>query len=339
MRLFMRKTALLLLLLAAGSSWPQSSQPSSQTARQALIEMFFGKTQGTFVKHLPQATREALERSGALATLRQYSTMTSQFQTQGQDIHTFETGPILLAGENRTTGQKFEIAVEKERESGSGEQDDIEVAFRTYKNDELQRTPFMPRVNFTMTREAQLWTLNEISVTLRLPLADPDLLKAITERMQPQMGPQVTAGQYSGLQRSGAASPTVGNEPNALAASDSVVIDAIRTILAAEAAYASRYPQTGYACTLSSLDGFGSGEPNEHQAMLIGSGLASGKKYGYVFTLSRCAGAPVTSYRLTAAPNSTVYGQKVFCADQSGLIRSSAEGNAVTCAAAGTPIP
>jgi hypothetical protein len=102
--------------------------------------------------------------------------------------------------------------------------------------------------------------------------------------------------------------------------------------------YASSYPAAGFTCTLSSLDGFGGGEPNERQAMLINSGLASGKKFGFVFTLSGCAGSPATGFHLTAAPNGTLYGRKAFCADQSGVIRSSDDGNPATCLASGTPI-
>jgi hypothetical protein len=49
----------------------------------------------------------------------------------------------------------------------------------------------------------------------------------------------------------------------------------MRAILTAEIAYATSY-QGCFTCTLSDLDGFGGGEPNEHQAMLINSGLASG---------------------------------------------------------------
>jgi hypothetical protein len=37
-----------------------------------------------------------------------------------------------------------------------------------------------------MKQESRVWKLNEIAVTIRLPLADPDLLKTITEKMKPQ---------------------------------------------------------------------------------------------------------------------------------------------------------
>src|SRR5262249_46023363 len=120
--------------------------------------------------------------------------------------------------------------------------------------------------------------------------------------------------------------------------SDASITNAMRTILTAEITYASTYRSVGYTCTLSDLDGFGGGEPNEHQAMLIGSGLASGKKFGYVFTLSGCASAPAQSFHLIAAPNGTGFGHRAFCSDQTGVIRSSADGNAATCLASGTPV-
>lgn len=310
-------------MLWAGSSGAQPTEAAPQTARQALLEMFFSKTPGTLVKHLPMTTRTALEKSGALASLQQYSVMASQLQTQGQNVQTFETGSVLLSGEDPKTGQKVEITVEND--ALRGDQDDIELSFQVYKNGQAQRTPFMPQVTFSMKQEAQIWKLNEISVTIHLPLADPDFLKAITEKMTPQAG---ASGAFT-------ARPEISGQP---AGNDATVVAAMRTILTAEVAYASTYPNVGYSCTLSNLDGFGGGEPNEHQAMLINSGLASGKRYGYVFTLAGCGGTPATSFHLTATPNGNSYGRKAFCADQAGVIRSSGDGNAATCLASGAPV-
>src|SRR5579864_5444362 len=142
------------------SAAQQNTAP--QTARQALLEMFFSKTPGTLVKHLPEATRAALEKSGAMVTLQQYSLMASQFQTQGQTLKTFETGSLLLSGEDPKTGQKVEIAVEDD--ALRGDQDDIELSFQTYKDGQAQRTPFMPRITFSMKQEARTWRLNEVAV-------------------------------------------------------------------------------------------------------------------------------------------------------------------------------
>ncbi|HTS37122.1 MAG TPA: hypothetical protein VMH04_15715 [Candidatus Solibacter sp.] len=303
----------------------QQSQ-SAQTARQALLEMFFSKTPGTFAMHLPAATRAALEKSGALASLQQYSVMASQMQTPGQNLQTFETGSVLLSAENPKTGDKVEITVEND--ALRSDHDDIEMAFHVYKNGKEESTPFMPQMTFTMKQESHVWTLNEIAVTVHLPLADPTLLKAITEKMTPQVtGVRMTS--------SSTALSSHPETPSQSAGSDAMVLAAMRTILTAENTYASRYPNVGFTCSLSSLDGFGSGEPNERQAMLINSGLASGKRYGFVFTLSECSGTPATAFRLTAAPSGNVWGRKAFCSDQTGKIKSSEDGNAASCVASG----
>jgi hypothetical protein len=326
---------LVIATLWAGSSWAGTTasapQAAPQTARQALIEMFFSKTPGTLVKHLPVVTRAALEKSGALVSLQQYSTMATQLQTQGQNVQTFETGSVLLSGENPKTGDKVEITVENDAQRG--DQDDIEVSFQVYKNGAAQKSPFMPQITFSMKQEAEVWKLNEISVTIHVPLADPDFLKAITEKMTPQAGTgatEMTSATGTFVPRSEVSAQTGG--------SDAMVIAAMGTILTAEVTYATRYPAIGYSCTLSDLDGFGGGTPNEHQAMLINSGLASGKRYGFVFTVSGCGGTPATSFRLTAAPNGNSYRRKAFCADQSGVIRSASDGNPATCMASGTPV-
>jgi hypothetical protein len=285
--------------------------------------MFFSKTPGTLIKHLPPATRDALEKSGALANLQQYSNLISQLQTQGQTVKTFETGSLLLVAEDPKTGQKAEITVEND--ALHGDRDDIEATFHASKNGQEQMSPFAPQIIFSMKQEEQVWTLNEISITLHLPLADPTLLKAITEGMKPKASASTTFV----TQTQGTSAP---------AGSDALVVAAMRAILTAERTYATSYPAIGFTCTLSDLDGFGGGDPNEHQAMLINSGLASGKRYGFVFTLSGCGANSATSFRLSAVPNANTFGRKTFCADQSGMIRSSEEGNPAACLANGTAV-
>lgn len=332
----MRRLALCLVLVMFGAgSLPaqvsaaaqETAQPAvPQTARQALLEMFFSKTPGTLVKHLPAATRAALEKSGALKSLEQYSLLMSQLQTQGQTVQTFETGSILLSSENSKSGQKVEVTAESD--ALRGDEDDIEVSFQVYKDETAQKGPFMPHITFSMKQESQVWTLHEISITLHIPLADPDFLKTITEKMTPQIGAAKATGAFTPR---GEASAQFGG-------ADEMVIAAMRSILTAEVTYARSYPNVGFTCTLSDLDGFGGGEPNEHQAMLINSGLASGKRYGFVFALSGCSGTPATSFHLTATPNGNSYGRKAYCADHSGVLRSSGDGNPATCMASGTPV-
>jgi hypothetical protein len=324
----MRKFASMLILSALATSsaaWAQSPEiPTPQTARQALLEMFSIKGSGTFVKHLPAATLSALAKSGAMQTLQQYSVLASQFHASANQsqMETFEAGPVLLTTDDPKTGQKVEVVVEKD--SLQGDEDNIELSFRTYKNKQLQRTPFMPRIVFEMKMESGVWTLNEILFSMRLPLTDPDFLKSVTDNIKPRTVATTP------IQLQSQPTITFGNDP--------MIVAAMRTILSAENTYRNTYSAVGYTCTLSDLDGFGAGEANEHQAMLIASGLASGKKYGYVFTLSGCGVSPATSLHLAAAPASNSVGRRAFCADQSAAIRYSSDGNPETCFANGTPV-
>lgn len=319
----MRKTlcSLVLMIFGLPTSWAQQSAP--QTARQALLEMFFSQEAGTFVKHLPQATRTALEQSGAMANVAGYSMLVSQMHNQHQNFQTFETGPVLLSGEDPKTGQKVEIRVASDRLRG--DRDDIGLSFLMYKEGQPQRTPYMPEIVFSMKQESEIWKLNEVTLTIHLPLADPDLLKTFMENMKKQAAAKVAM--------------TERNEtPVPPADSDDKIVSAMKTILAAEATYAATYPAVGFTCTLSDLDGFGGNGPNEHQAMLINSGLASGRRHGYVFTLAGCGVSPATRFRLTAVPNSNVLGRKAFCSDQSSVIRTSADANPATCETTGVAL-
>jgi hypothetical protein len=318
-------TLLTFSLAACALGAAQVSQTSSpQTARQALMEMFSTKGSGTFVKHLPAATLIAVESAGALKSLQQYSTLASQFHSTGNQLETFETGPVLLANDDTKTGQRVEVIVDSD--SMQGNEDNIELSFRTYKDKQLQRTPFMPRMTFCMKMESGVWKLNEILFSVRVPLADPDFLKSITDGMKSRTA-AMTQTQPQG-------------QPSAITfGGDSAVVTSMRRILTAESTYKSTYASVGYTCMLSDLDGFGGGEPNEHQAMLIASGLASGKKQGYVFTLSGCNGTPANWLHLAAVPAGNTFRRRAFCTDQSGEVRYAADGSAATCQASGIPLP
>jgi hypothetical protein len=329
-----------IFLMCANNSWAQQdkAETTPQTARQALMEMFFSKAEGTFAKHLPAATIAALEKAGVLTTIQQYSAMLHAMQTQGKSVETFDTGSVLLTTEDPKTGEKSDITVEND--SLQGDQDDIELTFHGYKNGQEQRTPFMPHLTFSMKMESGVWKLNEISMTMHLPLADPDLLKAFTENMKSHQQLGSSGGSFhndggSHVDFAPHAETSVSFQP----ANDAQVIAAMRNIVNAENVYSGTYHAVGYTCTLSDLDGFGGGAPNEHQAMLINSGLAGGHKYGYVFTLSGCGVPPAKSFTLTAAPGGNLYGSHpAYCTDQNGAIKYSADGNAARCQNNGMPV-
>jgi hypothetical protein len=191
----------------------------------------------------------------------------------------------------------------------------------------------MPHMTLSMKMESGIWKLNEISVTIRVPLTDPDLLKTISDGMKAHAVTTSASAQPPPMQI------TMQPQTHSFGSgSDASVLTSMRTILTAEITYSATYPTVGFTCALSELDGFGGGEPNEHQAMLINSSLAGGKRYGYTLQLSQCGGTPANSFHLTATPIGEAYGRRAFCTDQSGAIKASADGNAATCVSSGTPV-
>jgi hypothetical protein len=331
----MTGTGKLLTLIFSGtffllfSSPSASAQPPPQSARQALLEMFFSKTPGTFEKHLAQATRAALRKAGTASSasmLSGFSDLGSHF-SPGQELQTFEAGPTLVLIEDPQAHSKFEITVE--RDDLRGDEDEIELAFHGSKNGETQIAGAKFRLSLIMKQEAGSWRLNEVSVTAGVSLTDPEFLKAVTTSMRPSAAMGSSAVPASG--EPAVAATNAANEASA--------VSALRTLNTAELAYAASFPGHGFTCTRSDLGGMGGGNgPSEHEAMLIDPRLASGKKNGYVFALGGCDGTPASRYNITAVPADPSAGTRAFCSDDSAAIRFSADGNANSCLTIGKPL-
>jgi hypothetical protein len=300
-------------------------RPAPQTARQALLEMFFSKTPGTFEQHLPEATRAAMHKGSAdTSMLGSLSLLTSQMHAQGQDFQTFDTGSTLLIFEDHRQNTKFEISVESD--DLQADRDDIVLGFHASKNGETQTSGVTPALTLTMKPESGTWRLTDLAVTVQLSLTNPEFLKAISTPRAGASGPS--------FHSVSSASPTI-TPTSGLTAPTSMHI-----LLAAEKSYAKRYPSVGYTCSLADLGGMGAGgEPGEHQAMLINPRLASGKKDGYAFTLAECKGKPAATFKLTAAPTEENRGMPAYCSDETLVIRSDRDGSSGACFNSGVPVP
>jgi type IV pilus assembly protein PilA len=93
--------------------------------------------------------------------------------------------------------------------------------------------------------------------------------------------------------------------------------------------YSETYPSHGYSCSLRALGGDPSaGQPTAEAAQLLQGDLASGIKFGYIFTISNCAKVSlsgterITGYTVTAVPQTVgKTGHRGFCSDASGVIK------------------
>jgi len=285
---------------------PQAMPAPPQTARQALLEMFIAPKPGALEKHLPEITRKTLMSGGdpmKSDVLREFVNFSAGFTANQKSLSTFDEGPILFAMEPAGQQEKLEVLVE--RDDLMGEVDEIELSPRVYKEGALQSLPVVPRFTFSMKQEKEIWKLNEIAVTLRIPLADEDYLNGLKKRQDQAMEP--------------------------------MAVGSIRTINTAEITYAASYPDRGFTCNLAELGGAG-GEPTPEHAMLIDDTLASGEKGGYKFSISGCDAHPAARYQVTAVPSDSDSGLRAFCSDESAVVKYDADGKAATCLTAGVPL-
>ena len=345
----MKKPIILILnlfLVILFTSLSVGAQAAPQTARQALLEMLFSKTPGSFEKHLPRATRSALPRAGTTpgtSLLSGLSLLTGQMAARAQQLQTFEAGPTLVLIEDPRAHNKFEITVE--RDDLRGDEDEIDLSFHGSKDGETQTAGAKFGLTFIMKQDAGIWRLNEISVTVGVSLTDPEFLKALTTRLSPAIS-ESGSGHATFIAPNTAMTPA--NEsaviagvriPPMTAVNESAAVAAVRTVNTAEVSYAASFPAHGFTCVLSDLGGMGSGGgPTEHQAMMIDPRLASGKKNGYVFTLIGCDKTPATRYSIIAEPSNPAAGTRAFCSDESAVIRFSTDGKGSSCLNAGTPL-
>jgi type IV pilus assembly protein PilA len=118
-----------------------------------------------------------------------------------------------------------------------------------------------------------------------------------------------------------------------MAANEASAVASVRTVVTAESAYAESHHDVGYTCSL----------PDLAEAQFIAGDLASGTQHGYKFELSGCSanagGWANVKYHVVAYPvkaNNT--GVRAFCSDESGVVKTDAEGSPQDCLEKGTTL-
>jgi hypothetical protein len=293
--------------LTAQTSSQAATPPPPQSARQALIEMFMGKSENDFAKHLPEAAHQTLIHKGETpetSIILRISAIGRQMVAQGEHIETFDNGPTLLLSEQRDGHEKLEVAVE--HDSLLGEDDEIELSVHYYKDGQPQSLPVVPRLIFTLMQEKEIWRLTEITVAAHVPLTDPDYLRGLRKKQ---------------------------DEANESAAQMRVTM-----IAAAETGYAAKHPDGGYTCALSTLFARDSASASEVGGVYFDPGQGNEESNGYRFALTGCDGVPASKYRLTAVPVDPEASVKTFCSDESGTPKFVTTGKSTSCFSRGQAI-
>ena len=298
----------ILLAVAAVPTVGAHAQTPPQTARQALLEMLLNNAPGALERHLPDGARKILARGGdspQMPILRELRLAKAGISANDGTFETFDSGPVLIAADEKRSQHRVEIIVE--RDDLAGDSDEIELSVHAYAEGQPKSLTVVPRIIISMKQEKEVWTLDEITVALHVPLSDPDYLKGIQKTQD--------------------------------SASESAAASAIRTINTAEVNYGAAYPARGFTCRLSTLGGGGTQEqPSPEHAMLIDDELAAGKGSEYIFAISGCDTPPASRYRATAVPADAASGMRAFCSDESGVLRYAADGKAASCLSEGAPL-
>jgi prepilin-type N-terminal cleavage/methylation domain-containing protein len=107
-----------------------------------------------------------------------------------------------------------------------------------------------------------------------------------------------------------------------MAANESSAVASVRLINTAAVSYSSTYPDIGFPSALSYLGGANPCTASSTQACLLDNLVSGGTKAGYSFAWSGDGATPSVAYTLTATPLTIgTSGQRMFCSDQTGVIR------------------
>jgi TonB family protein len=296
----------IVISFSAGAQSSESQAAPPQTARQALIEMFFGEAPNHLEKHLADVTRqsfEKLEGTDGQNVRGLFSGLATQAKAGRAKLETFEAGSTFLTFEEPAGGGFEKFVVTVEQDDLAGDEDHIELVPHMFKDGKEETLlPLILRFTFSMKMESEVWRLSQVGATFHLPLEDPSFLK--------------------------------GMEEHQLRQNEEMSLWSVRSVVSAEKLYQSA--EGGFACTLSALGGGGQEAGARKHVYLYDPQLASGKKNGYVFTISGCdTSGDVSHYRIAAEPAVPDSGQRAFCSDESGTVRASADGKAATCMVSG----
>ena len=111
-------------------------------------------------------------------------------------------------------------------------------------------------------------------------------------------------------------------------ANEASAASSLRMINMAAVAYSSTYSSIGYPTNLADMGGGVPCTPSSTSACLLDEIIALGTKSGYTFVWTGDGATPSSSYALAATPLSVgSSGQRMFCTDQTGLIRFETSGS------------
>jgi hypothetical protein len=282
----------------------QTQPPPPQTARQAVLEMLFGKTPNAFQKHLPENALDIIGKTdiGLLGMFsQQISIMQRQALSENKQLETFDAGPFLLVSETLQGRQQVRTEIAVDRDDLSGDDDQIELSLNIYKDGILDRLPVVPNLILDMKEEKHIWRLNQLTLAIHIPLSDPDYVKGIAEDMRKTRQRMAEYGAMTSLQ----------------------------TLKALEASVQKK--TSTYTCNLTEL---GKGWEAVPGSDVNGEEGPNSRK-DYVFKIADCSSS---SFHIVAEPAKNGPARRALCIDDAGTTLFSDDGKGASCISSGRPV-
>jgi len=287
----------------------------------------------------------------------------------GDNLETFEAGPVLLTYTNPAQRQKLEVRIDGEEVRGGECQ--MRLSPHSFRDGAEEELPVSLRFILSWKAQQNVWRLNAISVGVTFPVGDPRLYDksrwtlpgagtagAVPASRVPsgsEVATQAAAGPTvvgpaivetavapsrvasTAAADTGAPEPGTDAQPAHPAMPNEppkmTAARAVRLIGLAEDIYAKKHPETGFTCFLSELVNVGRGFEDGEPYKFMDSEFAPGVYNGYRFSLVGCAGSPVKSFQVTAEPVSGA--GRAYCSDATHTLRGSDDGSSASCLASG----
>ena len=118
-------------------------------------------------------------------------------------------------------------------------------------------------------------------------------------------------------------------------ANEASAVSSVRMVNTAAITYSSTYVNVGYPTNMADMGGTNPCTATSTSACLLDNGLAQGTKSGYSLVWAGDGATPSVAYTISATPLVVGgSGQRMFCSDQTGVIRYDPSGAGCTAASA-----
>jgi hypothetical protein len=312
------KLVIFLFVIAGFPLSGRGKDNNSQTPRQALIEMLSGNPE-KLNRHLTLPVQEqfkALLRNAPAGTPNPIQAVAIAVVSNGKPSDAFDIGPILFSINNPETNQRVELHVDSDE--FRGEEDEMEISVHSFRAGVEERMPVRMRFLLSMKLQQEIWRLDAITVSAKLPIGDPHMFDKSVWM------PQLLAGSPSDLGTVLAGDPA---KPKI------TPLRAVRRMALAENIYAQKHPDMGFTCAISNLVNIGHGLDEGEPFKFVDPEFTGGVYNGYRFAIRGCDGKPSKSFQVLAEP---ISGKgKAYCSDDRLNLRAADDGHGSTCLASG----